>query len=776
MPGQEDVIDIPACDAVAEALPPVQPVVPPGPGPLRRPRHRLPGALLLALCAVAPLAGQESGIQLTADGDKITLAVNETTGVPIKDFIKLAREITRRTFVINDTEFQQPGMNVNFIGPYTLRRDEFYNFFQTMLYIRGFACVPRRTGENEIVEVVSLAGARRTEISASARYVPFEELESYSSQTGVQILTTIPLRHLNPTNAVTQTRPFFNSQPSAAGPLIVGALGDNRSMLLQGFGPQVWAAYQVLKLSDVPPMAPDEETRVVKLNHATAEELELVLKQVLEDRARRLQQAQVAGGTPVQAGGGEQVQVLALASLNALLVSGAPARINEALDLIARLDTPITESGGDIHVVQLLNVLAEDLSTTLRTFLREDQVAEQTAQAGQQAQTRRPRPTVITAHPESNSILISASQTKFRQIERMIEGLDKRQPQVLIEAALVELSTSDVDRLGVELGLLDVSGDSFTRPFGFTSFGLSEYQDNNGDGLADSRLPSIDSPLQGITGGIIRSDDFAIPLLVNALATKDHSNILSLPSIVVNNNENALVKSEENRPTIENSQNNTSTVSGVGQPRVAGIELNISPSISTNDYLRLNIDINVSRFVGQADPTTGGITISRQVKTQVTLPSGSTVVLGGIIEDQQTEVQTGIPFLKDIPVLGILFGSTTTENRKTNLYFFVTPTILDEEDFSDLREVSQRKKLEAADYIGDRRLRIVDNKWLDGARATLDDRDATIEDLDRYGGFALPHRTRPQSPPIDPAGLMPTGPLPDGAQSPATTDGTDSGR
>ncbi|MBI5850456.1 MAG: hypothetical protein HZB39_05375, partial [Planctomycetes bacterium] len=215
----------------------------------------------------------------------------------------------------------------------------------------------------------------------------------------------------------------------------------------------------------------------------------------------------------------------------------------------------------------------------------------------------------------------------------------------LIEAALVELSTNDLDQLGVELGALDIADGKFTRPFGFTHYGISDFQDTNGDDLPDTRLPDFENPLQGFTGGIISSDDFAIPILINAIAQDTHSNILSLPSIVVNNNENALVKSEENRPTTQTTQGTSTTQTGVGQPRVAGIELNISPSISTNDYLRLNIDINVSRFVGQADPTTGGITISRQVKTQVTLPSGSTVVLGGIIEDQQTTSKSGIPYL-----------------------------------------------------------------------------------------------------------------------------------
>jgi general secretion pathway protein D len=633
-----------------------------------------------------------------------------------------------------------------------------------------------------------MAGQQRNEITSAARYVPEEQLETYSSQTGVQILTTVLLQHINAQAAAQATRPFFAQASTQIGGVLTGNLGDNRSVMLQGFGPQVYAAYQVLKLADVPPILPDYETRVVRLENATAEELEPILKQVLEDRSRRIQQGQAGAGAPVAPGQGGEVQVLAHGSLNALLVSGVPDRIVEALDLIAQLDRPIEASSSDIHVIQLKNVLAEDLQNTLRNFLREDLQAERQAQTAQTSApgARQPRQTVIVAHQESNSLLVSATQSNFKNIERMIGELDERQPQVLIEAALVELRTTDTERLGVELGLLDIADDDFTRPFGFTSFGLTQFEDTDGDGLPDQRLPDFENPLQGFTGGIISSGDFAIPVLINALQTDERANILSLPSVVVNNNENALVKSEEDRPTQVVNQGTATTSTGVGESRRAGIELNISPSISTNDYLRLNIDLIVSRFLTAVDPTTGGPILSRQVSTQVTLPSGSTMVLGGIIEDAESDAESGVPILKDIPLIGWFFRNKTTDRQKTNLYFFVTPTILDEEDFSDLQQLSQRKKLEASQYIGHRRIKIVDPRWTGGPGATLEDPSSTVDDLDRFGGFEIPLYRRPTSPPkLD--GSVPTGPdlgeprfedtdgdgLPDQRQSePTRPDGT----
>src|SRR5690606_30343638 len=188
-------------------------------------------------------------------------------------------------------------------------------------------------------------------------------------------------------------------------------------------------------------------------------------------------------------------------------LSGTREQVDEALGLIARLDVPGQPVDGAASVIRLKNVLADDLRTTLNQFMQEDNQAEQQAQQGAAAgasAARRTRRTVIQAHKESNSLLVSAAQTKYKQILALIDNLDTRQPQVLIEAALVELTTGSLDRLGVELGLIDIkeNGD-FTRGFGFTNFGQSVFEDTDDDGLPDTRLPDFDNPLQGLTGGVI---------------------------------------------------------------------------------------------------------------------------------------------------------------------------------------------------------------------------------------------------------------------------------
>ncbi|MBL8726243.1 MAG: hypothetical protein JNK49_19520 [Planctomycetes bacterium] len=722
--------------------------------------------------------GQANAPRVTVDPatDSVVISMNETNGIELLEFIKWAQELTGRTFIMpSEQDLQTAGPNggrISFLGPLRLKRDrwreEFYTFFQTMLYVRGFAVLPRGEGNLEMLEIVHQAGPRQKEISSAARYVTPDELPKYRSQAGVPILTTVQLKHINALGAQNALRPFFaqSGTPTGSGGVVLGGVGNNTSMLLSGYGPQVYAAVELLRLADVPVEQPNLVVQVVPLEETAPEELEPILNDVLESR-NKIRQAVLQeqgggqGGGAAAASNQPQLKIVVNSNQRALILSGTPEQVSDAKELIAKLDLKSLQVEGTASVIRLKNVLAKDLRTTLNTFMQDDNQAEQQAQQGQGAgasAVRRTRRTVINDHAESNSLLISAAQTKYKNIVALIDQLDRRQPQVLIEAALVELTTGDLMRFGIELGAIDIKDDGdFTRPFGFSHFGQSTFKDTDGDSLPDTRLPDFNAPLQGLTGGILTGGDFAMPILINALATDQSANILSLPSVLVNNNETAVVKTEEERPTQTQNQGTATTQSGVGQPRKAGITLEISPSISPNNYLRLNISLEVSRFVGSFDPdsvTGGGIVLRRNMKTQVTMPSNATMVLGGVIEDSESYADSGIPFLKDIPLLGFLFRRSEKTTNKTNLYFFVTPSILDEDDFQDLYHVSLQRKLEAQDYIGERRLRIIDRKWTSTAAAqarTLADTGATIENLDQQGGFDMPFYERSRRLDVKPA-------------------------
>lgn len=713
--------------------------------------------LLVALLGAAPAAAQneneneqdpnEPSITIDDETGDIIWAMDETDGYSVPDFVKVCQDFTQKNFTYDEQEFASNPKKISWLGPRRIKKGEFFSFFQTMLLIRGFALIPRGSPDDPMWEVVSMQGQKRTDISSAAITITAEQVPDYASQTGVQVLTTVDLEHINATVATNALRPFFAQSGGTTGfQLQIGNAGSPQSMLLQGFGPQVYAAYRVIKLVDQPIPQADVRFAVVPLEYAAAEEITPHLEDILNDPVNNRPQAQAQGDPTAQI----QLKIVPLISQNAIVLSGSKQQILDAQELIANLDLPTTSQSSDVHVVPLENVKAEDLRETLRDFLDQDQNAERAAsQSAGTTPVRQQRNTVIQFHEDTNSLLISGTASKYKQLVDLINQLDKRQPQVLIEAAVVELATNDVDRFGVELGLIDLkeNGD-FTRGFGYTAFGQSTFQDTDDNSIPDTRLPDFDNPLQGLTGGIISGDDFAIPVLVNMLAQDERANILSLPSVLVNNNGDAVVSAFESRPTQTNTQNASTAVSGVGAPRDAGITLNISPSISSNNYLRLGVRLEVSRFTGAFDPnsvTGGGASVNRIIQTEVTMPSNDTMVIGGVVEDRESFNDSGIPILKDIPILGWLFKTQTTENTKTNLYFFVTPRILDEKRFDDLREISARVKLEAERYIGTDRMKIVDRKWTGneaGATPILESDAATTEDLDSQGNFEFPFYMR----------------------------------
>ncbi len=735
-----------------------QPPQPPRSSFRQRPSLGLALGLGLALCSLLGAQGEpDKDFEVKSEDGYISITVNEEDGIPLRDFIKLAQRFTGKVFTYSEQEIgpaSNKANNIKFIGPMRVKEENFFAFFQTMLYIKDFACTVRGEGDTELVEIIFLKSAAGAQISSSATFVSSEDLPKYRNQTGVMILTTVSMEHLDANKATQQLRPFFAPGQAGGRGLTFGNVGNVSSILLQGFGPQVYSAYELLMLADVPADDIDLLIEPVSLEYEAAEELEPILTELLGTRRP------VAASPQGAAAANQPMKILAQVSSNTLLLSGTRDQVNEAKNLIAVLDRPLEEKGsGNVSVIRLQNVRANDLRQVLNDFVNQDLQAEQQAQAGQAPNTRRPRKPVVVAHEESNKLLISAPATKFAEMRKIIAELDKRQRQVLVECAVVELVTADLKRFGIELGLLDIAEDS-TRPFGFTTQGLTTFQDTDDDGLPDTRLPDFDNPLQGFTGGILNTGgDFSIPVILNALGSNDRSNVLSLPSVLVNNNESATVVSTEQRPTQTTNQGTSTTQSGFGGFEGAGITLNISPSISSNNYLRLNISLEVSRFLSAFDPNgvTPGPIATRTISTQVTMPGGHTMVLGGVIEDQESVSNSGVPFLKDIPILGWLFKTQATEDRKTNLYFFLTPHILDEEDFSDLAKISFERKLQAEEYIGRSRLQVVDPTWTGGTQpGMLEDPLSTMEDYDKAIGGEFPHYTRP--PRTEENGVAPTRP------------------
>ena len=251
-------------------------------------------AATVAIAAPAPVAPAPD-TPVEQDDDSMVFSMKEQDGMALVDFIKWGQEVTGKRFTFNSQELA--GGKVDFIGtfrfPRATFREDFYSFFQTMLYIKGFAVIPRGEGDLELLEIVMMAGTRGREISNGSIYVEPEQIGNYRYQAGVSVLTTVQLGSINAQLACNALRPFFASTggSNSGGSVQIGTVGNKSALLLQGFGPQVYAAVELLKLVDQPS----------------------------ESRA-------------------DGLRVVADAKRKALVLSGTQEQVRVALDLVARLD------------------------------------------------------------------------------------------------------------------------------------------------------------------------------------------------------------------------------------------------------------------------------------------------------------------------------------------------------------------------------------------------------------------------------------------------------
>lgn len=715
---------------IAATTPPTQrPTQPGAQNPAPTPQ---PAAGQDAKGATTP-AGKIPPIQ--ENGAFYELYFEETTdgqdgGLTLEQFVKLCQTATGINFTYTqDTQTNLANKKLKMFGRKTIPKSDFYSFFQIMMIINEFVCTKIGAEHLAVVLIQSSAPNQRGgagTLKKDAVYVGPEEIDRYADQPAVLIHTVVDLPHVDARQLSTSLRQMFPDQQTQS---ILPVSGS--SLILTGFGSDVAAMVRMLKFVDK--AAQDQavvlpEFEMIPLEFASAEEVADTLTDLLEasrraTQARGAQVAQQQGATGALQTGQTESKIMVDERTNSLLVMAMPDDMPRIKELVARLDVDIVQGERTYHIYNLENVDAEELSETLDTFIRDASRVTPggAARAGGQGQaggtggtsSSQRNEIVVVADKATNSLLIAANRTRYEEVLDLIRRLDQRQDQVLIETALIELTGQDSFRLAVELGLAEISG-AGNGTFGVSSFGLSTFEDTNGDGVPDIRTPNLfgGSAPDGVTAGIIRGDDFSLPVLLNALQTRRDTNVLNVPSVLVNNNKSAKVISKDEQPTTTITA--TGGVSGQTQENFneyveAGITLEISPTISASRYLRLNISLEVSTFIGAVE--TSSIPppkVTRTINTQVNVPDGDTMVVGGIITDNLGKSKRSVPWLGDIPILGYLFSDSSESQNKTTLYFFVTPHIMRDRDFADLAEYSFKRKLEAADTIGADRIRVVD--------------------------------------------------------------------
>jgi general secretion pathway protein D len=398
----------------------------------------------------------------------------------------------------------------------------------------------------------------------------------------------------------------------------------------------------------------------------------------------------------------KESHLAAIPSTNSLIMIDTAANIQRIKNILSDIDIPVSRQLGSLKVYNVQHTNSADLAKTVQSLLSQDK-------KGQTAKER----VFVTAYGSTNSLLISAPPEDMLEIERIIREIDTLRPQVLVEAAIVEISTAKGEEFGVEwFGAVKTSSDptrgvvgGFQRQGegGILSLGsalLNKFGDSPGSTAA--ALGALQTGLNiGVIGGDITYNGKQYPGLaafIHALSSRDGVNILSTPQLLTVNNEEAEIIVGENVPYVTSSRLDTA-----GNPtysfeyRDVGVKLKIKPQINKDGFVNLNLYQEVSK-VTDATVRQGlfsvpaPTTLKRSTKTTVVVKDSHTVVISGLIKDDSTETQQGIPFLSSLPILGHLFGYKRKVYDKTNLLVFLTPRIVYTSE--SLEEISKDKRQE----------------------------------------------------------------------------------
>jgi len=523
---------------------------------------------------------------------------------------------------------------------------------------------------------------------------------------GDQIVTQVfELQHESATSLVPVLRPLIAPNNT------ISAYAANNSLIITDYAENLRRIRDIIAAIDRPSAADGE---IIQLKHGIALEIATVANRVLDESARAAGQAADAG---------QRVTVLAEPRTNSVILrSPSRQRANAARQLITRLDQP-SVTPGNINVIYLRNAQATRLAQTLRAVISADpnfnpqvggtgglsaggtglgtqpgqpggmpgqpivQPAIQQPSAPSGSSSGGPLSGMIQADPATNSLIITAPEPLYRNIRAIVDKLDMRQAQVVIESLIAEVNADKAAELGVQwqaLGGLK-EGSTGTSVIGGTNFGQRGSGTNIIDGAAN--LAALG---QGLNIGVVRGavtiagqEILNLGFLARALESTANANILSQPNIQTLDNEEAKFLVGQNVPFITGSYAST----GVGQTsggavnpfqtferRDIGLQLKVKPQVSEGGTVRLAIYLEVSSVAGA---TTGGlITKKRSFESTVMVEDGNFVVLSGLIEDSTDVKESRVPLLGSIPFLGALFRYESRERKRTNTMVFLRPKVV----------------------------------------------------------------------------------------------------
>ncbi|GMQ83359.1 MAG: type II secretion system secretin GspD [Gammaproteobacteria bacterium] len=600
---------------------------------INKQKHWLHCIWVLCLVWVGPLFAQT-----------ITLNLKDAD---INALIGTVAEVTGKNFIVDP----RVKGKVTVISSRAMNSDEVYQVFLSILKVHGFAAVP----SGPVIKILP-------DVSAKQDAIP--SVDDDAPGRGDEMVTrVVQVDNVAAAQLVPILRPLVPQQGHLA------AYPATNVLIMSDRAENVKRLVNIIRRID---KVSDSEIEVIRLEYASAAEVVRILTAI--SRAR-----------PAQGkGGAAQTQALvADERTNSVLLGGDRSDRLRLRAIISHLDTPL-ERGGNTKVIYLKYATAADLVEVLRGV---GKTQGKDVKKGAAAAARNiDKQLDIQADESTNALVITAPPALMRSLEAVIRQLDIRRAQVLVDAIIAEIAEGRARELGIQWAVFDLSGS--TTPIGGTNF------TNTGTSITDIGQGIIDGQLVGLTPGMsfglgkIGGGGVNFAAVVNALAGDSDVNILSTPSLVTLDNEEAEIIVGQNVPFLTGSFSNTGAATGSVNPfqtvqrQDVGITLKVKPQINEGNSIVMEITQEVSSISNDAQAV-DLITNKRNIKTNVIVDDNHIVVLGGLIEDRVRESEQKVPLLGDIPFLGALFRSKSVNRDKVNLMVFLHPVILRDNKTAD---------------------------------------------------------------------------------------------
>jgi len=614
----------------------------------------------MMLCAVAqmPLLPLSHAAE-KAGGE----AVLNFVGADIESVIKAVGHYTNMTFIVDP----RVKGTISLVSEKPVTKAQAFSLLSSTLRLQGFTIV---IGDG-FAKVVP-------ESDAKLQSGPIQSGGIRGDQIATQIFR---LNYESAPNLVTVLRPLISPNNT------INANPGNNSLVITDYADNLKRLGKIIAALDAPA---NGDLDIVPIRHAIASDIAVMVNRLME---------------PAPASGGvERVNIMADGRTNSVVIrSPSVARANLAKSLIARLDQP-TSQPGNVHVVYLKNADATKLAQTLRAVVSADTSAPAQSASSPQSPAGQPNAAggfsapppasssssqgglpaggaagFIQADVSTNTLIITANESVYRNLRAVIDQLDARRAQVYIESLIVEITDAKAAEFGIQwMGTAGIGNSDYRVGAGTI---LSNGSNNLGTLVAAG---SKAMPGNGLSLGIFRQlpgGNITLGAVAHALATDGNSNILSTPNLITLDNEEAKIIVGQNVPFITGSF--TTAGSGTSanpfqtiERKDIGLSLRVKPQISEGGTVKMAIYQETSDIDTSQSNAAGLITNKRSIDTNVLVDDGQIIVLGGLVKDSASDSTEKVPGLGDLPIIGNLFKYQTRDRKKTNLMVFLRPTIV----------------------------------------------------------------------------------------------------